>query len=1231
MIKLYRFCSVALFLILTGCATYSAKLSPQPNTEDNSIRKVKESTFYFIGDAGYDKDGTASEALAAFGNYTASLDTQNDQLIFLGDNVYEKGIPKEKADNYNEAKNRIDHQIAVAEQFKGKTIFIPGNHDWYSGLSGVKRQEKLVEAALGKNTFLPENGCPIEKVDVTENVIILALDSQWFIADWDQHPTINDNCEIKSRNDFFLELEGELKKNNEKTIILAMHHPAYTYGPHGGGFNVDKHLFPFKTKIPLPVLGSLVTQLRSQGGVSPQDRYNKRYDELMGRLLTLAKGSDRLVIASGHEHTLQYIDKDGVKQIVSGSGSKESPVKLGEGAQFVTGRQGFVQLDVFTDGSSNVTYFEVQEGGGVSAVFNTNVHAGHETFDTANLPSSFEPTIETSAYNRESTNKGNSYNWFWGDHYRYVYGTDIKVPVITLDTLMGGVTIARKGGGHQTRSLRLLDQDGRNFAMRAVKKSAVQFLQSVAFKDNYVENDFKETLTEEVILDFYTASHPYGSFVVGPLADAIGVYHTNPKLMYVPKHKALGKYNAEFGDELYIVEERPDDDFLDVASFGKPEAIESTADVLKKLRKDEKYMMDHEAFIKARLFDMLLGDWDRHQDQWRWSRFDIDGKKVYRPIPRDRDQVFSNYDGALLDVLKVIIPATKQFQEYDGELKDVKWINLAGIRIDRAFTEGATIEDWKAQATYITEHLTDTAIDDAFKQLPSEVQDDTMEKIKTKLKQRRGNLYDVAMRYYQYLSKLVVITGTDKDDYFEIIREDNRTKVSVSRIKNGEKQLPYKTRIIPSEETNEIWIYGLDDDDQFAVSGNGSKPIFTRIIGGQNNDSYTIENGNNVKVHDHKSKPNTILKKGGASVRLSDSYQINNYDYSKHISRMNSLLPSIGANPDDGLKIGLQDTYVIKGFKTDPFHQKHQVRAGYYFATEGFDVAYNGEFADTFGHWNLLLEGHFTSENFTRNFFGFGNNSADLDEDLDLDFNRIKTGILSGKIGIAKDGDYGSRLVLSAGFENIEVEATSGRFTTDFFDASPETFEAKNFASAEMNYSYSSHDNGAAPSRGMFFKLNTGIRTNLEETDRTYGYINPGLQFYNSLSKNRRLVLKTMARGQFNIGDQFEFYQAATLGAGDGLRGYRTQRFSGESALALGADLRYSFAKFKTGLLPLQLGVFGGADTGRVWLDGEDSDVWHSDFGGGLWINAVDAISGQLGIFSGGDGMRISFGFGVSL
>jgi hypothetical protein len=37
-------------------------------------------------------------------------------------------------------------------------------------------------------------------------------------------------------------------------------------------------------------------------------------------------------------------------------------------------------------------------------------------------------------------------------------------------------------------------------------------------------------------------------------------------------------------------------------------------------------------------------------------------------------------------------------------------------------------------------------------------------------------------------------------------------------------------------------------------------------------------------------------------------------------------------------------------------------------------------------------------------------------------------------------------------------------------------------------------------------------------------------------------------------------------------------------------------------VVPTDVGIFGLADVGRVFLEGESSDTWHSAFGGGVWL-----------------------------
>ncbi|PSG90661.1 metallophosphoesterase [Aurantibacter aestuarii] len=1226
---------LAVFLF-SACATYKEQYKDEDNKIENLPTDKPIQTFYLIGDAGKSPVNGMSKGLTILDEHIKDKSTKKDYMIFLGDNIYPAGLPKKDEAGRDNAVNALEGQIKATKNFKGEVVFIPGNHDWYSnGLQGLDREEDYIDDALGKNTFQPEKGCPLVSLDVSKDVQLIIIDSQWYLEDWNEHPTINDECEIKTRDRFFEELEGELKKAQNKTVLFAMHHPMKTNGVHGGFYAAKKHLYPLQKKIPMPILASLVTQIRTQGGVSIQDRYNERYNELMNRIETMALEYNNVVFASGHEHTLQYIEEEGIKQIVSGSGAKESFAALSNNGLFSSGKQGFVEFNIYKNGEAFVSYY-AEVAGKKELLFQKKVLESRKTFDLSTLNDTFPQKIEASVYTKSETDKSSVYESLLGDRYREMYSKKITVPVATLDTLYGGLEIVRKGGGHQTRSLRLKTKDGRELNMRALRKSATQYLQTVVFKENYIEDQFTQTKVEDLVLDFYTAAHPYAFLAIPDLSDAAKVYHTNPKLYYIPKHKYLGEYNAEYGGELYMIEERPEENYTNERNFGYADDIESTHDIIEKIREDEKYKIDENSYIRARLFDMLIGDWDRHQDQWRWAQFDQkNGDKLFKPIPRDRDQVFANFDGALLDILRVISGSTKQLQVYDGELKDIKWMNSAGIKLDKVLIQQSEKDAWLKQAKFLQENVTDEVIETAFSKLPEGAQDKNIDEIKGYLKERRSNMIDIASRYYNYLNELVIVTGTDKDDYFEITRSGNKeTNIKIFRIKDGKKADTLLNRTFNKEITKEIWVYGLDDDDVFEVKGNAKNPIFTRIIGGQNNDIYKIKNGKRTRVYDHKSKPNTIEESKGGQIVLTDIYNNNLFDFNKGIVKTNVIAPSVGFNPDDGVKLGIFNTYTVKGFKRNPYSQQHKFNAGYFFATQGFSINYDGEFANIIKDWNFHIGGKITSANFTNNFFGFGNeteNPLNFDDDLDFDFNRVKMSIYHLSLGFVRKGDFGSDFGLKVFGEGIQIEDTNDRFINLVEpDNDSELYERRYFAGAEANFLYAGYDSKINPTRGMFFELEIGGKTEPERTEGTYGYLNSDLTFYNALVTNRKLVLKTKLNTQIRVGNEYLFYQAANIGGNNGLRGFRTERFTGQYGLVGNADVRYSFEPLKTKTLPLQFGVFAGGDVGRVWVRSEESDKWHNSYGGGFWVTAAESLSGTFNLFNSVDGLRFSFGFGVN-
>lgn len=1227
------FYKLSVFLFLCSCATYKAQYNT--NTSNTSFPdKEIEHSFYLIGDGGNSPMGESSKTLQAFKAELAKA-TKNSTAIFLGDNIYPKGLPKEEAEGRALAEHQLNIQTQTTADFKGKAIFIPGNHDWYSnGLKGLKRQEKYIENILGKNTFLPENGCPIEKVHVSDDVELILIDTQWFVTNWDNHPTINDDCEIKTRALFFDEYSSLIKKARGKTTIVALHHPMYTNGIHGGQYDFKSHMSP------IPVLGSLKNLLRITTGVANADIQNKRYNELRKRLITISQENSKIVFVSGHEHNLQYLVEDNLRQIVSGSGSKVTATRNVGGGQFSYGTPGYTRLDVFKDGSSYVRFYSVEDD---KIVFQTEVLKPDTDKTDTMYPKTFPKEMTSSIYSEEETDKSGLTKFLWGERYRSTYSTKVTVPTVDLDTLFGGVTLGRRGGGTQSKSLRLITKDGKKqYVMRAMRKLGTQYLQAAFFKDQYLDGKFDDTAAEDLILDVFTGSHPYALFTVGDLSDAAGIYHLNPKLYYVPKQNALGDYNEQFGDALYMIEEHASDGHGDQASFGFSNTVLSTTDVMKELHQDEDMVMDEAAYIRARLFDMLIGDWDRHQDQWRWLEFKENGKKVYRPLPRDRDQVFSIMsDGAMLTSAVALIPTARLLRKYDDDLVDVQGVNVEPYPLDMEFIMQSDKDVWDAQVKVIQEGVTDAVIDTAFLNFPEEVRGEVTDKIKATLKARRANLQKISDRYYDLVNKFAVIKGTNKDDWFDVERLPNgKTKVTAYRIKGGEKADIFHECIYDNEKTKEVWIYGLDDDDTFHVFGKDTKKqMRVRLIGGQNNDVYNIEEGKRITYYDYRSKENTIITNKGHQ-KFSDDYETNVYDYKKLKNNINQIIPTIGSNPDDGLKIGVSNTYTVYGFERNPFTSQHTLSAAYYFATNGFELDYKGEFANVFKGLNFGLDLHFNSPNYSINFFDYGNSTPNLEVedndgfDVDLDYNRVKIRTFFAMPSLVWRGQLGGYFKVGVLFENNEVERTNGRFINSFIGDGNEVNDT--FYGADAAYSFENKDNEAFPTLGMQFGLQIGFKNNID-SNKGFGYIIPELGFDYKLIPSGKLVLATNFSGHFNLGDNFEFYQAATLGANTGLRGYRNERFTGKSAFVQSTDLRLNFLSLKTNLLPISLGVYGGADYGRIWVDNDlvanssyNSDSWNTSFGGGVFVTMVEMFTANVSAFNSDDGMRFAFklGFG---
>ena len=370
---------VTVSLLGISCATGKRYMNIDEPLPENLSHQVPVFTLYALGDVG-ESNAQSATVISNLAKMSGD-DTQPGAIIFLGDNIYPAGMPPpEDIEGNSTAKEILKTQVDALRGFDGQIMFIPGNHDWNEfkpgGLDAIRRQGDYLKNLDGLNVgMLPQNGCGgPEVIALTDEVIMIIIDSQWWIQDWTGEPEMNAGCEHKSRESMINAFHDLVDEHANKQILVALHHPIRSQGPHGGYYTVRDHLFPLSKVVdwlylPLPVIGSIYPWYRTVFG-HPQDIKNPKYHSLRDAILKDLNYPGEMIFLSGHEHNLQYLVENKIHFIVSGAGSKQNGVANDEDLVYGHKIGGFVQLDFYPEGNILLTIFEADvDKGSVDKVF----------------------------------------------------------------------------------------------------------------------------------------------------------------------------------------------------------------------------------------------------------------------------------------------------------------------------------------------------------------------------------------------------------------------------------------------------------------------------------------------------------------------------------------------------------------------------------------------------------------------------------------------------------------------------------------------------------------------------------------------------------------------------------------------------------------------------------------------------------------------------------------------
>ena len=1218
--KQFRVCHpvISLFIIflLSGCggtlkAPYYGEEALVWMDKNPTPDKKLVHTLFLVGDAGeLDVENTEENfVLNAVKTQLASANKASS-LVYLGDNIYPRGMPKKDDPTRSISEKKINAQLKIVEDFKGDTYFIPGNHDWNKahkgGRKAIKRQEDYLEEYFkGKNhkkaKMYPNNACGDPKViKINKELVFVFIDSQWWLQKWSEEKKMNHGCEIKSKGDFLHRMEEIFVDHKNREIVVLMHHPIKSNGQHGGKFSWKHHLFPIhelnNLYIPLPIIGSAYPIFRQTTG-SVQDITNAHNQELMQGIRSLATSLRiNVLFASGHEHCLEYFDDDKLKYIVSGSAAKQTYTRKGGDAEYARDARGFAKVMFYEDFEAWVEFYTVA-GMGTEAVLEYKAQVRAPRAGTVEEKIDYPPIGEASTTLPANGDfaAGTLKKALLGTQYRDMWSTPVNVPIIDLETQNGGLEPIKKGGGMASNSLRMQQEDGKQYILRSINKDYTKL----------VPPQFSNLKLLNVMKDQNSASHPYGALIIPSLSKSAGVYYTHPKLVYLQHQKGLGNYNSQFPEELYLLEERPSGNWSDAEQFGNSDEIIGYVDLLDILVNKKNHFVDQEWVLKSRMFDLLIHDWDRHDDQWRWATFKEDDKTIYRPIPRDRDQAFYKFTGVIPWYVSSFM--MKQFKTMKDDVKDVKHLAFNARNFDRYFLNDLEWEEWEQVIKNLQQELTDDEIRTASDALPSEVKNlNDDEDITNKLISRKAKLINIGKKLYDYLAKEVEISATDHDDKFEVVRKENGNVELKMWVKRHDKKdlLKFHRTFYPNE-TKEIRLYGLRGKDKCTISGANNHKIKIRFIGGEDDDKITNETQTSgIYVYDDIKG---VKLKGDKMIDLrSADIEANEYDRTSFL--YNTNLPSLifGSSFDDGFWFGGGYSWTTRGWRKDPYEAKQKI--SFSFAPQGdeaFDLQYDGHFPATLGKLDFKPSLSFSSPTF-ENFFGYGNDSTNPLRETEYHWVRMQTYEIAPHFQLFS-GNRRSNIQFGPLLQSVNIKNTADRITSDNTQVfNEDAFDRRNFVGAELNIFSAVKDNNVFPTHGFETSANLRHLKTLGK-DENLTTLGADLKFYLTLINKPMLVFANDVGFETNFGD-LQFYQYSDLGNSNHLRGFRNERFRGKSAFYHNMDLRLHLIKWSNNFIPMDIGVLAGYDQAKVWIDGEDSDDFHNSTSLGIWFDLLEVI-----------------------
>lgn len=332
--------------------------------------------------------------------------------------------------------------------------------------------------------------------------------------------------------------------------------------------------------------------------------------------------------------------------------------------------------------------------------------------------------------------------------------------------------------------------------------------------------------------------------------------------------------------------------------------------------------------------------------------------------------------------------------------------------------------------------------------------------------------------------------------------------------------------------------------------------------------------------------------------------------------------PGILLDTDLAVRFGGKFTYTQYNFINQPFSARHELSWNHYYS-----LLYSGMFPTLNEKMAYTTDIWLTSVNHFQNFFGFGNESENYESSFGRDYNRVLLQRTGADLGMIYGVSETQKATVKAGVERYNIIDEQKFHRDDIFQQGELRNKTNFFLNLKANYEVSSKESTESKIN-YFFVPEVGLIVNFRDMNRNVPYVSGMFSFRFNPDFERKYTIASNLKAKTLFNKTYEFYQAATMGGETGLRGFRNERFSGQKYFVHSTDFRINIGKLTNKVVPLNFEPFVGFDYGRVWYAHEDSQKWHTSFGGGLSFKIINKLDTNISYFTSSERPRITLSLG---